>query len=135
MFNATQLTNFEQALKDGLAEITGEGKNERIRYKAANHAERWADPEEKVRAEFWAELICKYQYAPERIRFEVTVPRRTPHDRADIVIYNDDELKSPYFVFKPPEPQAGSSTKSPRCGFNISTVILYLATSNFRRRF
>lgn len=30
------------------------------------------------------------------------VPRRTPHDRADIVIYQDkdDELKSPWFVFE-----------------------------------
>ena len=93
-------TCLERALADGLAEITGEGKTERIRYKAANHSERWADPEEKVRAEFWAELIHKYEYLPERIRFEINVPRRTPNDYADIVIYSDDELKTPYFVFE-----------------------------------
>jgi type I restriction enzyme M protein len=93
-------TYLEKAIEDGHAELTGEGKNERIRYKAANHSERWADPEEKVRAEFWAELIYKYEYPPERIRFEVKVERRVPDDRADIVIYADDELKDRYFVFE-----------------------------------
>lgn len=92
----------KHALADGLARITGEGKTERIHYVAADHSERWADPEEKVRAEFWAELIYKYEYRPERIRFEVKVPRRTPNDLADLVIYGDkdEELKSPYFVFE-----------------------------------
>jgi type I restriction enzyme M protein len=90
----------EQAVLDGFAEIIGEGRSERIRYVAANHTERWTDPEEKVRAEFWADLIYKYEYPPERIRFEVNVPRRTPNDFADLVIYNDDELKEPYFVFE-----------------------------------
>lgn len=75
----------EYVLAEGKAEITGEGRAERIHYKAASHSERWADPEEKVRAEFWAELIYKYDYPPERIRFEVNVPRRTPNDFADIV--------------------------------------------------
>ena len=32
----------------------------------ADHPERWSDPEEKVRAELWAELIYKYDYPPER---------------------------------------------------------------------
>jgi type I restriction enzyme M protein len=90
----------EHAVRNGLAEIIGEGRSERIRYVAANHTERWADPEEKVRAEFWAELIYKYEYLPERIRFEVNVPRRTPNDYADLVIYSDNDLKQPYFVFE-----------------------------------
>ena len=59
-----------------------------------------SDPEEKVRAEFWAELIYKYEYPPQRIAFEVTVPDRTPSRQADLVIYEDDELMSPYFVFE-----------------------------------
>ena len=57
--NATYL---ERAIEDGHAKIVGEGRNERIRYIAADHSERWSDPEEKVRAEFWAELIYKYEY-------------------------------------------------------------------------
>ena len=95
-------TYLEQAIEDGHAKISGEGKTQRIHYIAANHSERWSDPEEKVRAEFWAELLYKYQYRPERVRFEVKVPRRTPHDLADIVIYGDkdDELKAPWFVFE-----------------------------------
>ena len=95
-----QGTYLERAFADGHAELTGEGKSERIHYKAAAHKERWSDPEEKVRAEFWAELIYKYEYTPEQIRFEVNVPRRTPNDYADIVIYDDAERKSPYFVFE-----------------------------------
>ena len=93
-------TYLNRALANGHAEITGEGHNEYIRYVAAGHSERWSDPEEKVRAEFWAELIYKYEYPPERIRFEVVPPDRTPDRQADLVIYNDDELKSPYFVFE-----------------------------------
>lgn len=95
-------TYLEQAIEGGHAKISGEGKAQRIHYIAASHSERYSDPEEKVRAEFWAELIYKYEYRPERMRFEVKVPRRTPHDLADIVIYGDkdDELKSPWFVFE-----------------------------------
>jgi type I restriction enzyme M protein len=93
-------TFLERALADGHVKFTREGKNERIVYVAAKHSERWADPEEKVRAEFWAELIYKYEYSPNRMRFEVKVERRTPDDKADIVIYNDDDLKDRYFVFE-----------------------------------
>jgi len=90
----------QRALDDGHVVITGEGKTEKIKYIAANHSERWSDPEEKVRAEFFAELIYSYQYKPDRMRFEVVVPRRTPSDKADIVVYKDDELKDPYLVIE-----------------------------------
>ena len=59
-------TYLARALADGHAEITGEGRNERIHYIAAGRSERWADPEEKVRAELWAELIYKYEYSTPR---------------------------------------------------------------------
>ena len=90
----------DRALADGAAQISGEGRAERIRYIAADHSERWADPEEKVRAELWAELLYKHGYAPERIGFEVPVPSRTPNFKADLVLYEDDALKSPWFVFE-----------------------------------
>jgi type I restriction enzyme M protein len=57
-----------------------------------------SDPEEKVRASYFVELVLDYQYPSDRIALEVTVPRRTPSDLADIVIYEDDELKKPYIV-------------------------------------
>ena len=90
----------ERAVTEGHAEITGEGKSERIHYRDANYSRRWDHPEEKVRAELWSELIYKYEYPPERIRFEERVPSRTPSIYADLVVYRDNELKSPYFVFE-----------------------------------
>jgi type I restriction enzyme M protein len=96
----TEKTYTERAFEAGLLELVGDGKTEKIRYAAADHMERWSDPEEKVRAEFFAELIYKYEYSAQRIRFEINVPRRTPNDFADIVIYSDDEMKTPYFVFE-----------------------------------
>ena len=93
-------TYLDRAIAEGHAKITGEGRDERVHYIDADHSERWADPEEKVRAELWAELIYKYKYPPERIGFEVSVPRRTPNDRADLVIFSDKELKEPYFVIE-----------------------------------
>jgi type I restriction enzyme M protein len=92
------MSYLERAITDGHAKFSGEGKQQKILYVAVNHTERYADPEEQVRAEFWAELIYKYEYSPARLDLEVTVPRRTPSDRADIVIYNDDERKSAFFV-------------------------------------
>ena len=83
-------TYLNRALNDGHAEITGEGRNERIRYVAAGRSERWSDPEERVRAELWAELIYKYEYPVERIGVEVTIPGRTPNHFADLVLYDDD---------------------------------------------
>lgn len=100
MPNSTESTFLERAIADGHARFTGEGKTERIQYLAIKHSQRWSDPEEKVRAEFWAELIYKYEYKPERIGFEVKVERRVPDDKADLVIYADDELKDRYFVFE-----------------------------------
>lgn len=55
-------------------------------------------PEETVRAEFYSELIYKYKYEPKRIGLEVEVPRRKPSDRADIVLYEDDNGKKPYII-------------------------------------
>ncbi len=90
----------DQALYDKRAELIGEGKSERIRYVAADRSERWIDPEEKVRSELWAELIYKYQYPEDRIALEVTVPGRTTNHYADLVIFEDDDRKQPYFVFE-----------------------------------
>lgn len=94
------MTFLERAINDGHAKIVGEGKQQKITYVAVNHPERYADPEEQVRAEFWAELIYRYGYEPARIGVEVTVPDRTPLDRADLVVFRDDERKKPYAVIE-----------------------------------
>lgn len=54
--------------------------------------------EEKVRASYFSELVLTYQYSTKRINLEVIVPRRTPEDRADIIVYEDDDCLSPYLV-------------------------------------
>ena len=62
------MTNLERAIKDGYAHIIGEKGKEKITYVSSdNHVENYSDPEEKVRAEFWAELIYKYEYPVNRI--------------------------------------------------------------------
>lgn len=56
------------------------------------------NPEEKIRASYFIELVEDYSYPKERINIEHPVPRRTPEDRADIVVFEDDALKKPYLV-------------------------------------
>lgn len=93
------MTFLDKAIKDGFAYITGEDTKRKITYVISdNHTEYYNDPEEQVRAEFWAELIYKYEYPANRIKIEVVIPDRLPTDRADIVIFSDDECKRPYAV-------------------------------------
>ena len=74
--------------------------NERttIRYITPDKKYRFTDPEEQVRARFYVELIELFQYAQNRIDLEVRVPRRTPSDLADIVVFLDDDKKNPFIV-------------------------------------
>ena len=90
----------EKAIDAGYARFSGEGKTEKINYVAVNHTERFSDPEEQVRAEYWAELIFRYGYEPARIGIEVTVPDRTPKDAADLVVFQDDARKRPFAVIE-----------------------------------
>ena len=89
-----------RAFRDGHLEILKGGKAERVRYVSCNRAEKWSDPEAKVRAAFFAELIYRYGYAPECIGIEITVPDRTPSDRADIVVFRDKRRTEPYAVIE-----------------------------------
>ena len=90
----------EKALADGRLRIERVGRTEKIVYVAAGRSERWADPEEKVRAEFYAELTAldRYGYRPERVGVEVRAPDRSPNDFADLVVFHDDERKRPFAV-------------------------------------
>jgi type I restriction enzyme M protein len=80
--------------KEGLFKVNAK----KIEYTAVKKSYNFNDPEEKVRISFYLELIKKYQYPKERIDLEVIVPRREPSDKADIVVYEDDEKKKPYIV-------------------------------------
>jgi len=97
----TEIDNFlQRAFADGHLQLITSGRTEKIRYIAVNVAEKWSDPEEKVRADYYAELIYRYGYKAECIGVEVTVPDRTPADRADLVIFRDKERTKPFAVIE-----------------------------------
>jgi len=89
--------SIQRGIKNGIiCLLEDKGK---ITYRGSrDYTTSFKNPEEKVRASYFAELVLDYEYPTKRIDFEVTVPRRTPEDRADIVVYEDDELKKPYLV-------------------------------------
>ena len=80
--------NYIQILNDGTT----------IHYIVPDKKYRFTNPEEKVRARYYVELIEWYQYHETRIDLEVAVPRRTQSDFADLVIFHDDAKKNPYVV-------------------------------------
>ncbi len=95
-----RLTYFDQAVADGHLRITGPTGSDRVVYVAVNHSDRLTDPEERVRAEFWAELVYRYGYEPSRIGVEIIVPDRRPVDAADLVVFRDDSRTRPYAVIE-----------------------------------
>lgn len=85
----------QEAIARGIIEI----KNDRVIYNLnKKKAYSWSDPEEWVRAKTIAFLTLKKSYSPKCMRTEVIVPRRTPEDLADIVVYEDDRCQLPYLV-------------------------------------
>ena len=93
-------TFLQRALDDGNALLVSDAGRRRITYVAVARTENFDDPEEKVRAEYWAELIYRYGYGPAVIGIEVTVPDRTPRDAADLVVFRDATRKRPYAVIE-----------------------------------
>ena len=84
-----------EAMARGFIEIHGN----RVKYNLNQKRDYdWTDPEEWVRARTIAFLIISKNYPANRIRTEVQVPRRTPNDLADIVVYVDDRCTEPYLV-------------------------------------
>lgn len=125
---------FERNLQRGVDAKIISLKSDRSKiYYHANEKKTYSfkNPEEWIRASYFAELVLDYQYPAKRIDFEVAVPRRTPEDRADIVVFEDDRCKSPYIVveckkdgitdaeFKQATEQAFGNTNSLRGKFTI----------------
>ena len=95
--NSIFLRNIERGKEEKLISFSED--NSRVTYHCSrDYSTSFKNPEETVRASYFVELILNYQYPKKQIDIEVTVPRRTPEDRADIVIYEDDDLKNPYLV-------------------------------------
>jgi type I restriction enzyme M protein len=90
----------DRAILDGHASLHASGGRTWITYSAVGRDEIFDDPEEKVRAEFWAELIYRYSYEPQCLGIEVTVPDRLPKDSADLVVFRDDNRTDPFAVIE-----------------------------------
>lgn len=90
-----------EAEKRGYLELHGD----RVLYKCARITEQdFTDPEEEVRAGLYAWLILEREYPAMAIKVEVQVPRRTPSDYADIVVYTDSTCGRPYLVAEAKRP-------------------------------
>ncbi len=72
----------------------------------------WGHPEEKVRAGIIAELVFGYNYSPQRVDTEVSVPGRTPTNRADAVVFRDDRRRDPYIVVETASPDISESGRA-----------------------
>lgn len=93
-------STFEKNLKEGIQKgyFRLHNGGAKIEYLPSGHKENLNDPEEKVRAEYYFDLIEKYGYPAARIGLEVEMPDRTPERYADIVIYEDDAKHKPHIV-------------------------------------
>lgn len=79
--------------------ISFNNENTRIIYNAKTEKSyNYKDPEEKIRASVFIKLIVDFGYNAKDIDFEVRVPRRTPEDLADIVVYEKGKDTQPYLV-------------------------------------
>ena len=83
------------AIQRNIIEIHNDRITYNIHYKKTYN---WTDPEEWVRARTIAFLVLEKSYTPHSIKTEVVVPRRTPEDFADIVVYTDERCQNPYLV-------------------------------------
>ena len=79
--------------------ISFNNENTRIIYNAKTEKSyNYKDPEEKIRASVFIKLVVDFGYNAKDIDFEVRVPRRTPEDLADIVVYERGKDAQPYLV-------------------------------------
>ena len=85
------------AIRRGIITVEGPRVTYRINQQRSYS---WIDPEEWVRAHSIAWLVIERDYPVGRIRTEVNVPRRTPNDFADIVVYRDDQCREPYLAIE-----------------------------------
>jgi len=83
----------EEGIKKGIIKI----KEDKVIYPNGK-SYNFKDPEEKVRARVFIELVEKYKYPERRLDTEVTGPRREPKLPADIVVYEDDEQEHAFIV-------------------------------------
>jgi len=83
------MENVERGINEGIIKLSDDKK--RITYFCKReYSTTFTNPEEKVRASYFVELVLDKKYPKENIYIEVKVERRVPDDRADIVVYDED---------------------------------------------
>lgn len=86
----------QEGLEKGLIKLDDEQKY--ITYVYQNKKRNYSNPEEQVQAETFLKLILVYGYDQKRIRLFVSVTMGSSVKEADIIVYNDDQHKSPHIV-------------------------------------
>lgn len=72
--------------------------NSTITYIHQNISRNYNNPEEKVQANIFCELILKYNYPVEHIKQYVKVTLGSDTKEADIIVFNDIEHKKPHII-------------------------------------
>jgi len=92
----TAMDLIADGLKQGLIRFEDSGKY--IVYLPQGKRRNYENPEEKVQAEAFLRLALIYRYPAKRIRNYVSVQMGSEVKEADIIVYDDDALKSPLIV-------------------------------------
>ncbi len=69
-----------------------------ITYVNQNISRNYNNPEEKIQAEAFCELVLKYNYPVEQVKQYVKVTVGSDVKEADIIVYNDKECKKPHII-------------------------------------
>lgn len=69
-----------------------------ITYICQDISRNYNNPEEKIQAETFCELVLKYNYPVEQIRQYVKVTVGSAVKEADIIVYNDSECRKPHII-------------------------------------
>ncbi len=91
-----------EGIKQKLIQLEDGGKY--IVYLHQAKRRNYENPEEKIQAESFLKLALIYKYPVKRIRQFVTVQMGSETKEADIIVYDDDALKSPLVVIECKKP-------------------------------
>lgn len=69
-----------------------------ITYICQDISRNYNNPEEKIQAETFCELVLKYNYPVEQVRQYVKVTVGSAVKEADIIVYNDSECRKPHII-------------------------------------
>ena len=69
-----------------------------ITYISQNITRNFNNPEEKIQAEMFCQLVLRYNYPVEQVKLYVKVTVGSDTKEADIIVYNDIECKKPHII-------------------------------------